>query len=430
MMVPRRPHRLAVLLDGVLAGWLTQDPQERFVYDPGYLATSTATPLSVSMPLTASAYRQGRVRPWIDGLLPDSDDVRRRWAGGFGVSATNPFLLLAHMGQECPGAVQLCLPDEVEGVLAQQGEYLAVDESDIAARLARLRVDSSDWTVSGERWSLGGAQSKFALAWVDGRWREALGGKPTTHIVKPGAQGYLGHGLNEHLTMATASRLGLRTAASSYQKFGGLGAVIVARYDRLGTPAGTVRVHQEDLCQALGVARGRKYEDAGGPGAASISDLLWEVSGEADVWRFNESLIFNYLVGGSDAHAKNFSLLLSGSQVRLAPLYDLSSALLYDPRGDDSSLHNLAMAVGGERRLGRLGEDNWVRLARRGRLDPARVIDRVRSLAADLPDALASVIAETGAADRQTPARYHARLVDHLRSGGLMAGPTMSTGGA
>ncbi len=415
-MAARRPHRLAVLLGGEHAGWLTQDPQEQFSYDPGYQGTPNPTPLSISLPLTPATYRQRQVKPWFDGLLPDNDDVRRRWASRFGVPATNSFLLLAHMGVESPGAVQLCFPDEIDAVQAQRGEYLPVDDNDIAARLEQLRRDSSDWNVSGERWSLGGAQSKFALAWKDGRWHEALGSTATTHIVKPGAQGYLGHGLNEHLTMATASRLGLRTAMSRYHEFNGLGAIIVTRYDRISPQGKAIRVHQEDLCQALGVPRGKKYEESGGPGAATISDLLWEVSGDEDVWRFNESLVFNYLVGGSDAHAKNFALLLSGSQVRLAPLYDLSSALLYDPRGDDSGLHRLAMAVGGERRFGRVSEENWVKLARRARLDPGRMVDRLRSLATDLPDALSAVIAETGASDKETPARYLARLVDYLRN--------------
>lgn len=426
-MASRRPHRLAVLIGGEHAGWLAQDPQEQFSYHPRYVTGANPTTLSISMPLTTSPYRQSHVKPWIDGLLPDSDDVRGRWGRAFGVPATNSFLLLAHMGEECPGAVQLCIPDELEAVQAQRGEYVPVDDVDIAARLEQLRQDPSDWIASGERWSLAGAQSKFALAWQNGRWNEALGSKPTTHIVKPGAQGYLGHGLNEHLTMATASRLGVRTAKSTYQEFGGLGAIIVTRYDRISTQGVTVRVHQEDLAQALGVARAKKYEEAGGPGAATISDLLWEVTGEPDVWRFNESLVFNYLVGGSDAHAKNLSLLLSGPQVRLAPLYDLSSALLYDARDDDSSLHKLAMAVGGERRFGRIGEENWVRLARRARIDPGRLIDRLRSLASDLPDALSAVIAETDASDRETPSRYLARLVDYLRQAGLQAGPAQPT---
>lgn len=428
-MAVRRTHRLAVLIGGEHAGWLTQDPQDTFSYEPGYLTGPNPTPLSISMPLTTFTYRQSRVKPWIDGLLPDSDDVRRRWARQFEVPATNSFLLLAHMGEESPGAVQLCAPADIAAVQAQRGEYVPIDEVNIAARLEQLRQDPSNWTVAGERWSLGGTQSKFALAWKDGCWCEAIGSKATTHIVKPGAQGYLGHGLNEHLTMATASRLGLRTAKSAYHEFCGLGAIIVTRFDRITSGGTNVRVHQEDLCQALGVARGKKYEEAGGPGAATVSDLLWEVSGEEDVWRFNESLVFNYLIGGSDAHGKNFSLLLSGSRVRLAPLYDLSSALLYQPREDDSGLHELAMAVGGERRFGRVGEDNWTKLARRARLDPDRILNRVRSMATDLPDALSAVIAETDTSDKETPARYLARLVGYLRNAGLQAGPSRPTRG-
>lgn len=426
--MPTQASRLAVLIGGQHAGWLTQDPQTQFTYSPSYLDSQNPTPLSISMPLTGSTYRQSPVMPWVDGLLPDSDEVRRRWARQFGISAANPFLLLANMGVESPGAIQFCHSEDIAAVQAESGEYLAVDDSYIAARLDKLTQDSSNWTVSGERWSLGGAQSKFALAWTNGGWHEAHASKPTTHIFKPGAQGYPGHGLNEHLTLATASRLGLRAAKSTYQEFDGLGATIVARYDRTVSQSGrAIRLHQEDLCQALGVNRRKKYEEDGGPGAAAVTDLLREVGGSDDVWRFGESLIFNYLIGGSDAHAKNFSLLLSGSQVRLAPLYDLSSALLYEPRDANSGLHKLAMAIGGERRFGHVGEPNWRKLAARARLEPDRVLDRIQDLAAKLPDALSTVINETSASDAHTPARYLDRLVEHLREAGLQAGRLLAT---
>ncbi|MFZ1410752.1 MAG: type II toxin-antitoxin system HipA family toxin [Micropruina sp.] len=415
-MTAKRARELAVLIGGEVAGWLTQDPQLRFRYDAAYLAAPNPTPLSISLPLSDEVYRQGRIAPWIDGLLPDSEDVRDRWARQFGVSARNPFALLTHMGEECPGAVQFCTPERVGEVQGQNGSYLAVSDDDIAARLAQLRQDASSWTVAGERWSLAGAQSKFALAWTDGGWHEAVGNKPTTHIVKPGALGFMGHGLNEHLTMAAASNLGLRAAPTRFQEFNGLCAVIVTRYDRVRDQGETLRIHQEDLCQALGVARGKKYEESGGPGAATVTDLLWEVSGGEDVWRFTESLVFNYLVGGSDAHGKNFALLLSGSQVRLAPLYDLSSALPYEPRGEDSGLHRLAMSIGGQRRFGEVREREWIKLARRSRIDPGRLLDRLRSLAEDLPDALSTAISATATSDLDTPVRYLDRLVAHLRS--------------
>lgn len=418
-MVVTRVRELAVLISGDHAGVLTQDPQTQFRYDPGYTARRDATPLSTLMPLSQQTYRQARTLPWIDGLLPDNQQVRARWAQQFGVPATNPFALLAHMGKDCPGAVQICPLDQVAALQEQPGELLRLSDAQIGERLAALRRDASSWTAPGERWSLGGAQSKFALARAEGRWFEATGAAATTHILKPGVEGFRSHGLNEHLTMLAANRLGIRVAATTYQEFDGEPAVVVTRYDRIAGERGVVRVHQEDICQALAVPRGRKYEEQGGPGAAQIIDLLQGVATPGDVWRFVESLAFNYLTGASDGHAKNYSLLLAGTQTRLAPLYDLSSSLPYDTTGPDTGLRSLAMAIGGERRFGQVTAGAFDRLARRANIPPERLRGRVEQLAADLPDALATAIAETPSTDNELGPRYLDHLVAYLRGAGF-----------
>ncbi len=409
-----RPHRLAVVLQGQLAGELVQNPQLAFTYHSTYLARSDATPLSVSMPLAIGSYRQARVLPWVDGLLPDSQDVRDRWATQFRVSPRNPFALLTHMGREAPGAVQLCPFDDVDDVLSRAGELRPVTDAEIGRRLTSLADSPSSWTVEGERWSLGGAQSKFALTRTGDGWNEAFGSQPTTHIVKPGVGRFRSQSLNEHLTMATAAGLGLRVATTRYHEFDGRPAIVVTRYDRIRGKDGITRVHQEDLCQALSVPPRKKYEADGGPGAARISDLLRAVADEASVWRLAEALAFNYLIGGPDAHAKNYSLLLAGSHVRLAPLYDLASSLPYDAAGIDSELTRLAMAVGGERRFERITDTHWVRLATRAGLDPQRYVDRVHELARQLPDGLSDAVAATPSTDPEIGTRFLDRVVAHL----------------
>jgi serine/threonine-protein kinase HipA len=108
-------------------------------------------------------------------------------------------------------------------------------------------------------------------------------------------------------------------------------AIVIERYDRRRTESGFIRVHQEDTCQALGVPPTRKYENEGGPGAIAIVDLLRTYSGEReeDVASFRDALVFNWLIAGTDAHAKNYSLLIgAGGRVRLAPLYDVASILM------------------------------------------------------------------------------------------------------
>lgn len=411
-------RQLAVLLAGQLVGRLCQDRRTQFTYDPDYLDRAVPTPLSLSMPPRPETYSQAQTMPWLDGLLPDRAEVRQRWAREFGVSARNPFALVAEMGRDCPGAVQICPEDSVDEVAADRGDLRPVTEEQIGRRLAALRRDVDAWTVTGERWSLGGAQAKFALVERDGQWFEATGAQPTTHIVKPGVAGYQAQGLNEHICMRAARGLGLLAASTRYQEFAGQPAVVVARFDRTHQQGGVQRVHQEDCCQALSRPAAKKYELEGGPSSADISDLLRGRADATSNWRFVEAVAFSYLLGASDAHAKNYSLLLSGNQVRLAPLYDMASALPYDPRSDDSDLHTTAMAIGGERRFGAVNRKNWERLARRTGIEPDRLLTRVGQLATDLPDALATAFDSVPPSEHRDDLRerFLARITKHLDS--------------
>src|SRR5207248_10152473 len=137
-------------------------------------------------------------------------------------------------------------------------------------------------------------------------------------------------------------------AASSVARFGGETAIVVERYDRVRVGREVVRVHQEDMCQALAELPTRKYENEGGPGTRAIVDLLREHSrrGVEDVATFLGGLAFNWLVAGTDAHAKNYSVLIGAGGVRLAPLYDVASALPY--RGVQLQKLALAMKIGGK----------------------------------------------------------------------------------
>jgi len=170
-------------------------------------------------------------------------------------------------------------------------------------------------------------------------------------------------------------------------------AIVVERYDRMGKGTRVTRVHQEDVCQALAVHPSHKYENDGGPGVADVVSLLREVSGEPDedVATFVDSLAFNWLVGGTDAHAKNFSLLIgAGGRARLAPVYDMASVLPYQ----GAALHKvkLAMKIGGKYRLGEIGSHEWRKLAGTLRLDPDETVQRVRRIAEAIPDLSSTLV--------------------------------------
>ena len=100
---------LRVLVAGVPAGTVHQDEHGlmTFVYDEGY----QGPPLSLSMPISNRSYGPDVLRPYLFGLLPDSELQRRAIGRELGVSANNPVTLLAHIGLDCPGAVQLCAPE-------------------------------------------------------------------------------------------------------------------------------------------------------------------------------------------------------------------------------------------------------------------------------------------------------------------------------
>lgn len=354
---------LVVILNGSIAGILAQDDQglTSFRYDENY----AGPPLSLSMPLSNRTFRHKAVLPYLFGLLPDDERQRRAIAREYGVRPNNPVALLGHIGLDCPGSVQFCQKGQVDAVLSRAGAYHRLDEASIAQRLRMLREDGdSTWAGKQESWSLGGNQGKFALALCEGSWCECLGSAPTTHIFKNGVAGFKFQALNEYVCMKTAARCGVATAPVSYRLFEDEPALIVERYDRIVTSDGRVmRIHQEDLCQALGVMPAEKYTADGGPTTHDIVRLL-STTDQADynLRAFTKALFFNYLIGAPDAHAKNYSLLLGiGRDALLSRMYDVASGLAYESLRRHG---RLAMSIGGENRWGRVGRDAVARYAR------------------------------------------------------------------
>jgi serine/threonine-protein kinase HipA len=391
---------LLVLLGGRRAGAVHQNPNGllSFDYAADYADDPAATPLSLSMPLTALHHEARRVRPYLAGLLPDNPDVLRRWGREFGASPENPFALLAHVGLDVAGAIQLVPPDRLDDARAP-GRVTPVDDDYIEDRLRTLRQDRSAWEPEGRsgRFSLAGAQAKFALHRDGtGAWGLPDGRAATTHILKPAMPGYEDQDLVEHICLDAAGRMGLLAARTWVGRFGEERAFVAERYDRVTTADSTRRIHQEDLCQALAVHPDRKYEDEGGPGVTRVIALLREAIPPAPareaVARFVAALALNWVVLGPDAHAKNYSLLLDGPDVRLAPLYDVTSVLPYADRHRAGRVE-LAMAVGGQRRASLVTARHWRELARKNQLDTDEVFAIATRVATAAPAAFTAAAA-------------------------------------
>jgi serine/threonine-protein kinase HipA len=422
-----RVNELVVLMDGADAGRLTREGDRvMLTYQAGYRRSDNATPLSTGLPLTAQTHTGRRVSAFLDGLLPDSEGVRGTWARQF-QTRTNPFDLLAEVGEDCAGAVQFVRPERLDRLAPGGVEWL--DDDDIAAWIADLRNNPDAWLPEIERgqFSLAGAQSKFALLRDGDRWGRPYGATPTTHIVKPTANGFTDHEVNEHLSLSVARSLGLAAAHSEIISFGQERAVVVERYDRINVSGAWRRVHQEDMCQALGVPPSRKYENQQGPTAANICELLRSNigSGAADaVHSFVDALAFNWLIGGTDAHAKNYSILLAGRKVRFAPLYDLASALPYvssvptqrRPGELDGPRLRLAMSVGGTSLIREVRVRDWESMADQLALDATALIARINELAERLPEALTRATHDDAVTSLPSdmPQRFETRVRNHV----------------
>jgi serine/threonine-protein kinase HipA len=387
---------LVALLGEHELGRVRQDQRGRLTltYGERWRHAPDAHPLSLSMPLAATEHGHAVVDAFLWGLLPDNAHILDRWGRRFRVSARNAFALIAHVGEDCAGAVQFVRPDRLKTLLgSKSGAVQWLDTAAVAERLRALRADQSAWRRPGDtgQFSLAGAQPKTALLAQNGRWGVPSGSTPTTHILKPPTGELDGHVENEHFCLALARELGLPAAASEVTRFDDEIAIVVERYDRLRSRGAIVRVHQEDICQALGVSPTKKYENEGGPGVRRIAELLRSHSSapDEDIATLLDSLALNWLIAGPDAHAKNYSILIGAAQTRLAPLYDLASVLPY-PKLD---LHKitLAMKLGGEYRLRAVGLRQWQRVAAELRLDPERVRSRVLELAGRIPDSAATV---------------------------------------
>lgn len=117
------------------------------------------------MPLSNRTYGHNIVRPFLFGLLPDSQEQRRAIAAEYDVASNNPVALLRHIGLDCAGAVQFCQTDQLDAARGRASAYRPLTNSQIAHKLKAIRDDErATWMGSSESWSLGGNQGKFALA--------------------------------------------------------------------------------------------------------------------------------------------------------------------------------------------------------------------------------------------------------------------------
>ncbi len=320
---------LNVYLHGRKVGVLSSiDGRLSFRYDHEYNILSNPEPLSFSLPVRSEAFPEEAIAPFFSNLLPD-EGVRVRIAEILGLSQENIFGLLQAIGEDCAGAVALFTPDKTPTAEGQPlYRTLSEEEADdVLAHLAErpLNIGAKDFHISGA-----GAQDKLVACVEKGRILLPLNGTPSTHIIKPGIKRFPESVFNECFCMKLAKACRLRVAECDIIEIKGIPYYVVERYDREKVDGFWRRLHQEDFCQLLGVDPKLKYESEGGPGLLRCFDLMRRMElSAADTIAFLDQIIFCFLIGDGDAHAKNFSVIYRGGRAELAPAYDLLSTTVY-----------------------------------------------------------------------------------------------------
>ncbi len=380
---------LDVYLHDHLAGKLTQlaDGSLSFYYCRDYLNDGSAPAISVAMPLREQPYQDRFAKPYFSGLLPD-ERARQRLASALGLSDGNSFGLLEVIGGECAGALSL-LPTDRSLLGTETPDAEPLDEFRLADTLRLLRAKPLLGGERGVRLSLAGAQDKLAVCLLDNQIFLPQDGQPTTHILKPFIEGLDGTVENELFCMKLAARVGLPVPAVQMRSVAEIPYILVERYDRIRTKDQISRIHQEDFCQALSVPPELKYEEEGGPGTTQSLALLQHHAAQpaADRLKFLRFVIFHYLVGNADAHAKNHALLYrSAGSPQLAPLYDVVCTAAYPNLSSKQ-----AMAIGGRNKPDTIQRQHWLSLVHKTRSaeklllkDMQNLASAVRREAADL----------------------------------------------
>lgn len=398
------PRFLQVVFDKQRVGILRQISAQGmgFCYDPAWLTSANALPLSYSMPLREEEYKGVEVPHYFDNLLPENPAARQRLARTSRADSAGIFDLLRALGKDCVGAfLFLSENDSPPPNLSARGT--PVEQFDIAQIIQELETfPLGIHDNSGFRLSLAGVQDKTALLKMGSRWYLPTGATPTTHLIKP-AIGVQAGGVdfslsveNEWFCLHVLDRMGLRVAPSTIHNFNGVRALVVERFDRFWKGKVLYRKPVEDLCQAFGLPPEKKYDSDGGPGLDSILRLLNESNErERDRQEFFCAQILFWLLGAVDGHAKNFSLIWSPTGLELASLYDVLSAEPLAATGQISrKAMKLSMAVGDRRhyRMDEINGHHWRETGKTAGFSVSSIDTLFEKIKKELPKALEEVV--------------------------------------
>lgn len=365
-----------------------------FVYTEAVVerAGPEAIVLSHSLPVRAEPFDPAATRAYFEGLLPESGR-REELARELQVSIHDSYALLARVGRDCAGAVVVVPEGETLRDAKTGVEWLSDERlQELIDELPRRPLGVT--RASGKlRLSLAGVQRKLALVRDEGgRFGEPIGDEPSTHLIKPQfGDEYPDLAVNEMFCMAVADRIGLDAAKTELMTISGRPCLVSSRFDRTEQQESVIRLHQEDLCQALSVPTNLKYEANSGPGFRHFHRLLTEIGRGGDISSMVRSAVLNFVLGNSDAHGKNFAIVFTREGRRLAPLYDIVSTAVYDLDRD------MAMAIGETFDPDSVRLADWLDMSFDCDLPPRQFFPLVRATAINTVEAVGAVRAEAEA---------------------------------
>lgn len=373
-------HSIAVLdvrLYGQPIGTLTRLPGDRvlFAFTEGYIADRNRPRLSLSFKdalgglITDVRSTQTRLPAFFSNLLPEGT-MRDYLAERAGVKPEREFFLIAVLGQDLPGALEI-LPAEGAMLLDQN----------ISSPLEAAQRTESETAL---RFSLAGVQLKFSAV------KDAAGGLTIpadgvggSWIVKLPSIRFPNVPENEYAMMELARRVGIavpETALIPIDQISGLPrgidtvgphAYVIKRFDRA---ANGERIQIEDFAQVFGVYPERKYERAS---YRNIAEVIWTETGAEGIVEFLRRLVFNALIGNADMHLKNWSLIYPDRRSSaLAPAYDFVATIAYLP--DD----HLALSFVDSKQFASITTEQFGRFAAKARLPIKLTLDTVHETVA------------------------------------------------
>ena len=336
-------EELSVRLNGIEVGTLSLvNGKMEFLYND-----NAKRPISLSLPLSKDIYKEKVCRSYFGGLLPENPNMRDLLSKKYKISRENDFKLLEAIGRDCAGAIsfhQKSEPQLAEDFVEIKGQVLLDEE------LHRHLEELPYRPYMGNRLSLAGAQEKTAVCLIDDKVALPDEDIPTTHIIKTALPKYAQSIQNEFICMNVAREVGIEVPNVEIRYANGIEFLLIERFDREFKDGKIRSILQEDFAQSLGVQSRDKYD-------VTIKDCLWILNQTTfpakSKMEFVKRVVFNYLIGNTDAHSKNFSISFDNGVIGFTPAYDLLCSSIYDCN------QRIAMKIGKGKYYKDIQDSDW-----------------------------------------------------------------------